>query len=217
MRVKTFTTFLFLVLFTVSALADDVKVIVYNYDGRAKTVRNKKTVPVDLDMTCQNNDLYRTESDSFIDFTVQDLGGLRVFESAEIVTTNTNPSNLMFTLLSGTVLTNLREFPEGSAFQLDTPLATIWVNKGGQFLARVKKDGAGMTTVFVSVRKGALRISAKKSGAAVSLLQGQAMEIPDQEGYIPTPRSATEEENDAMHKASGIYIIEALPSNNNDS
>ena len=98
MRVKIPVVFLCLTALTAAVIAEDVKVIVYNFDGRAKAVRNKKTIPVELDMACQSDDFYRSESDSFIDFTVKNLGGVRLFELGELVTENTNPSHLIFNL-----------------------------------------------------------------------------------------------------------------------
>lgn len=183
---------------------------IFNYDGRVLVIRNGRTVQVELDMPCREKDILKVEAESWLDITMNKLVGVRFLADSECVIVNTNSGDMALKLNSGGAILNLKDLSEeDAAFRLETPAATAHANPGAQlqFWCKIEKTADGNSTTTFSVKKGSITVGSDESPGAVSVLEGQSITVPVG-SFLPSTRNATEEEQDAVRRASALYIPE---------
>ncbi len=139
-----------------------------------------------------------------IDVTMNGKAGFRMHNSAECVMENINPSNSYVKVNVGFLLVNMKPLDRGDTFDFETPNAVISV-KGTQFSIRVEKKGQPTAMTTVVVRNGSVQVRVKASSATITVLEGQTLELPPNT-YIPSQRTATEEETAPLERISAVYI-----------
>jgi len=189
--------------------ASGPKVAVYNFDGQASVIRNKRTLPIELDMIIKDGDILRTEPESYIDLSLNRIAGAKLMESGEYLMESTNSSDMHIKMNFGAVIGNIRRLPTGATFKVEGPTATA-VSTEGQFhaTANLAIDKVPATALFVA-KKDRLGVEVKKSSVTISVLEGQALDVLPST-YIPAVRNATEEELKIASAALSVYVDDSV-------
>ncbi len=189
------------------------KTIVYNFEGKSSLRRDRSALALDLDMPCQNNDVFVTREDGQIDLSFNGVLGMRMGSSAECLLLNTNASNVRLKAAKGFYQFNMRPIGTNNSFEFETPTTVIRVNDNlgtTQFsidsgTGTDAKTGKKATTKIV-VKRGSVDVFVKISSATMKILEDQALEVGD-ETFIPAQRAASEEELTPLERISSVYIV----------
>jgi len=148
-------------------------------------------------------DILRTESDGQVDVTLNGLAGFRLLGNTECVLVSQAVGAMAIRVTKGNVILNLKELPAGTSFSMETPTVIAAV-RGTQFWGRVD-SAAGSPVSTIAVRQGRVSLTVKASGEVISLLEGQALDVPKGDA-TPERRPALEAELEAMRQADYIAI-----------
>lgn len=182
-------------------------VLIYNFDGRASIVRNKRSILADMEMPLQAEDLVRVEAGAVLDMSMNFVAGMRLFETSEMRVLGTGFSGMRFALLRGGILVNIRKMGPGGKIQIDTPTSSVVATSSPtiQFSCIITKTPEGKALTTYAVLKGAIDV--QTSSATMRVLENQALEVVE-DGFIPNQRSSTDEESRVAYEAQQVYITE---------
>ncbi len=189
------------------AVAATAEVTLYNYEGQTSVVRNRKTLPPDFDMRLKQGDTLRTEPDSYIDVTMNQLAGVRLLGSCVAELTNPNAGSMELHLAQGEALGSVRPLSTGGNFRFRTPIATA-ETRYAQFYVRLWTDPKGNSIVTFAVRKGTLNVKILSSSTTVAVIDEKALDIPAG-AYLPSIRNVTEEETRTLSRTLSVYIADS--------
>ncbi|HTL69725.1 MAG TPA: hypothetical protein VL404_00395 [Candidatus Eisenbacteria bacterium] len=211
--IRTVILFLVLTAFPAAAglppaRAATERVTVYNFDGSANLVRNRKTYPVELDQGLRDGDLLRIESETYLDLTMWGIAASRLGDEGELLVVDTSASGLLFHLHAGSFLSNVRKLPSGSSFRVETPIVTA-ISEGGQFYVDYMVDPQKGPRSRVVVKKGLLNLFVKEASITIQMIEGQALEALAGSS-IPSQHTASEEERKLADRALSIYIDDSV-------
>ena len=195
---------IFLLAQTRQAQASDDKSLVYDYDGNVVLLRRGIGLPMKSDMLIQKNDILKTDTNGTVSVTMNQLSGIRFQTASECLFENIKSGGVHLNMSSGLALVNTKSMPTGGKFTLETPTTVITTDILTQFFCRIDGDGDNLSTL-VAVRKGRVKAEVKSSGAEISVLENQALDIrPDT--FITPPRPVSEEETKALFKINSVII-----------
>ena len=171
------------------------EVVVVHEDG--------KTEPASVGMQVSAGDSIKTGTASQADVSINGEAGVRVLESTSIGIESTE-ADMKVSLEIGNVIANLKKkLSENASFELQTPAAVLAV-RGTQFWGRADVP-EGMPRATFAVRRGSVKVLAKKTGESFTIEEGKAIEIPLADTKTQV-RSALPEELAALEQADGITI-----------
>lgn len=180
---------------------------VYNYDGMVTYLRSRVTEPVDLDMSCEQDDVFKTAEDGELDLTMHGTVGVRMFSSGECVLEKTKRRSMHLKLNKGSMLAKVKPPSGGSVlFKLETPASVV---EAREALFSVDIDesqpGSGSVAKF-TVGRGNISVFVTATRSTIPLREGQTVEIPAEGSSAVPIRFATEEELDRANSANAIVI-----------
>lgn len=175
--------------------------VLSNAGGTVTVMRQGTEIPASSGTELLAGDILLTGVDGQADVVLNGLAGIRFLGTTEGTLVRTQKENMGVHVTTGNVILNLKDLPPGAAFELAT-LTAIAAVRGTQFWGRVNAP-AGMPVTTIAVREGTVNVTAKESGAAFELKEGEALDIPTG-AAAPAVRPALEEEMAAMAQASEI-------------
>lgn len=188
--------------------AGELDAYVYTNEGKANVIRNGKAMDLTLDMPIKNNDKFRIEPDSWIDYVFFTSIGVRVIGPSDVLAGSvTSLSNVEMHVSGGNVLIHTENAGESFQFSLQTPLAVARVTL--PTLAHIaiepadKKGAGGKTTIFV--KRGYIDVTMKDSGASLRVIENQKVEITP-ETYVPPAQGAGLEDLKLAERARTVYV-----------
>ena len=206
MKRKSFLIFVLWMLLALPSIHAEPIVEIYNYEGRVSVLRNGKTFQPNLDFTCQGKDLLHIEPESTIDLSLNYLIGIRFFGPAECELSDVEASNVHLKMGYGTAMVNMKPLSSDALFEIETP-TTVVSTKNAKFLVQSSKQAGKTSLTGVTVKVGTASVYIKSSSSAVTLLEGQHVEV-SEDSFIPSSRNATEEELKPLLRVLSIYIVE---------
>ena len=196
----------FLALAQAPSFAED-NIVIKSVVGNPQIQRGFEKLNAQPGMKLQVGDVVQTNAtNSQLDLSVNGVAGCRVLPVSEFVVIDTTRTAMKVEIKKGNAIMNLKKLPMGCSFQVETPSAIATV-RGTQFWGRVQPvtTPTDLMTTF-AVREGKVEVRGKKSGKAVLLKKGQAVDIAQDGSALPLIRPALEEEMKAMEQASQIKI-----------
>jgi hypothetical protein len=180
------------------------RMLIYNYDGKANLIRDNRSITIELDLVLHDKDLLRTEEDGVLDLTFSSYGGLRLRSGSECKVENVNETTARFRLDRGSAIGNFKTMPNGALWRLHTPTATALLRGPAQWSVKVSRPDGKPAVATFAVKKGRIDVQVESSSATLTILEQQALDIPE-EAFIPSLRAATDEELRILDRASGVF------------
>ena len=180
------------------------KSIIFNFDGHCSVIRRNRTLPPDADMKLYKDDLLKTEKDSFLEVTLNGLAGFRILGESECRLVSVTDSVMQVRLETGRMLCNVKPLESGTRYLVETPLATAIV-RGTQFMVDIQKQDRA-TKVTFAVKKGYVEVSMNDGSSLVTLAEGQAVDVSNENLVASPPRSLSENDGDKMAGISSVYL-----------
>lgn len=181
------------------------KSFIYDYDGNVILVRRGIGQPMKSDMQIKENDILRSDTNGSTDIIMNQLCGIRFQTATECVFEDIKSGSAHLTMSSGWALVNLKPMPSGGEFTLETPNVVITANLLTQFLCRIDGEEKEAATL-VAVKKGRVTVRVKSSGASISVLGNQAVDVRP-ETFITPPRETTQEEAKMLFKVNSVIMV----------
>ncbi len=185
------------------SFAEDT-IVVKSMLGNPHIQRGFQKISAQPGMKLQTGDVVVTSAaNSQLDLSVNGLAGCRVLPTSEFVVVDATRTAMKVEIKSGNAIMNLKKLPMSSSFQVETPTAVATV-RGTQFWGRVQPATPTNLVTTFAVREGKVEVKDKKSGKAVLLKKGFAVDIATDGSKLPVIRPALDGEMQAMAQASQI-------------
>ena len=179
------------------------RTFIYDYSGNVILRRNSVGQKLKPDIPIRQGDIVKTDINGTVDIVMNQLAGVRLSKGAECLFDNIGSSSTHLVLSEGHALLNLKPLLSGE-FSIETPTVVIQTNLASQFSCKINEDG-NKTSTIIAVKKGRVEVQVKASGAAINLLQEQALEV-SSGTFISAPHSITKEESDSLRQVNAIII-----------
>ncbi len=196
-----------LLLLSSAVFAEEAKTIFYNFEGRVTLMRYGKGTPANFDLPFQTGDIFKIDTDSFLDITMHYLAAVKFEALSECRVVNASESEMHLDLKKGMAKANVKGLPTGTRFFLETPLGIAKVREltPSQLAVWISKDKDGKMVCSFASKKGTLDIQAKTSSSTMVIYESQIIEI-HEDGFVSAPRQVNEEEEKITDKISSVYI-----------
>ena len=172
-------------------------------EGNGQIIRNGQAIEVLPDTKLEKGDLIRAPQGSVVDFSMNDVAGIRAADGAECEITSSGDGDMKVDLNLGRLTANLKKLPSKSSFKVETPTA-IASARGTQFMSQVIINEAGLPDASFAVRENSIDVTSKKTGQTFALNEGQAIDIPSEPQGGFQVRNAAGGEIVRMEDASNI-------------
>ncbi len=191
------------IIFAVSSWAAE-RSFLYDYDGNVILMRDGVGLTLKPDISIQQNDILKTDSNATADVLMNQLAGIRFYGDSECEFENIRTDSMYVVFNQGKAILNMKAMPTATVFSIETPTAVIKTDVLAQFSCVItEQDGKLITTV--AIRKGSILVHVKSSESDINVLQNQALDI-STDTFISAPRNVNEEEEKLLKSITSVIV-----------
>ena len=199
--------------FAASPASADSKAFIYDTEGKVNFVRDRRTLPLQIDKVLLTGDALHAYDDGSIDMNLYSWVGVRLLNNTVCVLKTLSENDLDLELEDGALIAYVKKKPGSSRLVLETPVMFVTAEnlelRSDRFLTMYLKTSEkdGRKTSTFAMKKGEAFVTFRESDNSVRVLEGEAVDFTEG-GFVSSKRAATEEELALADKSRGVYIEE---------